>query len=444
MKRVFLETYGCQMNVADSELMIGVLERAGLTLTDRPEQADAILLNTCAIRENAEQRVLRRLGEFAHLKRSRPDLVVGVAGCMAQHLRSRLLDNSGVLDLVVGPDGYRTLPDLLRRAIDEPVAHVRLDRDETYGDLEAKRGDGVRAWITVQRGCDKFCTYCVVPYTRGRERSLPLPDLIAQVRNAVSEGFKEVVFLGQTVNSYHDGRHDFADLLRATQEVEGLLRIRYTSPHPSDMSERMISALAECDKVCPHVHLPLQSASDAVLKAMNRTYSLSAYDALVKRLRAAIPGVALSTDIIVGFTGETEGDFEKTIQYMRQVRYDSAFLFKYSARPDTRAYRWTETVSEDEKSRRLERLIAVQQAISAERNDTWIGREVEVLVEGAARKNPRQLYGKSAHFKSVVFPDDGSPAGSLRRVRIVGATSITLLGEPVAAPVPEPALLRIH
>src|SRR4051812_41265513 len=253
MKRVFLETYGCQMNVADSETMAGVLERAGMELTERPEDADAVLLNTCAIREHAEQRVLGRLGEFARLKALRPGLVVGVAGCMAQHLRKRLLDRARVLDLVVGPDGYRTLPDLLRRAAGEPVAAVRLDRDETYGDLQPKREPGVRAWVTVQRGCDKFCTYCVVPYTRGRERSLPMATLVTQVEAAVAKGFREVVFLGQTVNSYHDGVHDFADLLRATHEVQGLLRIRYTSPHPSDMSKRVIAAQAECAKVCPHV-----------------------------------------------------------------------------------------------------------------------------------------------------------------------------------------------
>jgi tRNA-2-methylthio-N6-dimethylallyladenosine synthase len=340
MKRVFLETYGCQMNVADSELMAGVLERAGMSLTDRPEDADAVILNTCAIREHAEQRVLGRLGDFARLKRRRPELVVGVAGCMAQHLRKRLLDGqSRVLDLVVGPDGYRTLPDLLRRAAGEPVAHVRLDRDETYGDLEPRRGEGVRAWITVQRGCDKFCTYCVVPYTRGRERSLGLDELVAQVQGAAAAGYREVVFLGQTVNSYHDGTHDFADLLRAANDVEGIARIRYTSPHPSDMSPRVIEAMATCDKVCPQVHLPLQSASDPVLERMNRTYDLARYREVVAALRTAIPGVALSTDIIVGFPGETEEDFQRTVEYMREVRYDSAFLFKYSARPDTKAFR---------------------------------------------------------------------------------------------------------
>src|SRR5262245_54496587 len=287
--RVFIETYGCQMNVADSETMAGVLERAGMSLSEGAEDADALILNSCAIREHAEQRVLGRLGDYARLKAARPGLVVGVAGCMAQHLRSRLLDRARVLDLVVGPDGYRRLPELLARAASMPVSDVRLDRDETYGDLEPKRATGVRAWITVQRGCDKFCTYCVVPYTRGRERSLPLETLVGQVRTAVAQGFREVVFLGQTVNSYRHGEHDFADLLRASAAVDGLLRIRYTSPHPADMDERLIEVMASGGKNCPHVHLPLQSGSDRILSAMQRTYTIDSYRDIVKRLRGAVP-----------------------------------------------------------------------------------------------------------------------------------------------------------
>lgn len=442
--RVFLETYGCQMNVSDSEVMAGVLERSGMTLAERAEDADAIVVNTCAIREHAEQRVLGRLGEFARLKASNPELVVGVAGCMAQHLRGRLQDQARVLDLVVGPDGYRHLPDLLRQAARRPVAQVRLDRDETYGDLEPKREPGVRAWITVQRGCDKFCTYCVVPYTRGRERSLPLADLVRQARSAVASGFREVVFLGQTVNSYHDGAHDFADLLRATNAIDGLYRIRYTSPHPSDMSERLLAAMSECEKVCPQVHLPLQSGSDRVLEAMNRTYTVAEYRDVVARLRRAVPGIALSTDVIVGFPGEDDSDFEATSALMREVRYDSAFLFKYSARPDTKAFRWPETVSEEEKGRRLTRLIDQQLAISAEINATWVGREVEVLVEGPARRDGDQLIGKSEHFKTVAFADDGSAPGTLTRVRVLGSTSNTLIGRAAAAVSDETSsLLRI-
>jgi tRNA-2-methylthio-N6-dimethylallyladenosine synthase len=443
MKRVFLETYGCQMNVADSEVMAGVIERAGLSLVDRPEDADAIVVNTCAIREHAEQRVLGRLGEFARLKSRRPGLVVGVAGCMAQHLRARLLDRSAVLDLVVGPDGYRDLPELLRRAAREPVAHVRLDRDETYGDLEPKRGAGVRAWITVQRGCDKFCTYCVVPFTRGRERSLPLAELIEQVRRAVAAGHREVVFLGQTVNSYHDGVHDFADLLRAANDVEDLLRIRYTSPHPSDMSDRVIAAMAECEKVMPQVHLPIQSGSDRVLEAMRRTYTMAEFLGVVERLRAAIPGLALSTDVIVGFPGETPEDYERTTDAMRAIRFDSAFLFKYSARPGTKAFASPETVSEEEKGRRLTALIDLQQRLSGLANDAMIGREVEVLVEGRARRDERQLHGKSRHFKTVVFDDDGSPPGQLRLVRVVAATPLTLIGAPVSSAAPHTSLVSL-
>jgi tRNA-2-methylthio-N6-dimethylallyladenosine synthase len=442
MRSVFLETYGCQMNVADSELMAGVLERAGIALTERAEDADAILINTCAIREHAEQRVLGRLGEFARLKSRRPELVVGVTGCMAQHLRKKLLDHGRVVDLVVGPDGYRTLPDLLRRAAGEPVAHVRLDRDETYGDLEPRRGSGVRAWVTVQRGCDKFCTYCVVPFTRGRERSLPLAVLVGQVRRAVAEGFREVVFLGQTVNSWRHEGDDFADLLRAAAGVEGLLRIRYTSPHPADMDDRLIEAMAEGGKICPHVHLPLQSASDRVLAAMERTYTIERYRQIVRRLRAAVPGIAITTDVIVGFPGETEEDYERTADFLEETRYDGAFLFKYSAREGTRAWRWEETVTEAEKGARLTRLIELQHRISGELHDALVGRQVEVLVEGNARKDAGQLYGKSAEFRTVVFEDDGSPLGSLRRVRVVGATPVTLFGDP--RPAPAPSLVQIR
>ena len=432
MRTVFLETYGCQMNVADSEVMAGVLERAGMSLVDDPEDADAVVLNTCAIREHAEQRVLGRLGQLERLKQANPRLIVGVAGCMAQHMRKRLLDgHSRILDLVVGPDGYRNLPELLKRAAGEPVSELRLDRDETYGDLEPKREAGIRAWVTVQRGCDKFCTYCVVPYTRGRERSLTLIELVQQVRTAVSQGFREIVYLGQTVNSYRDGEHDFADLLRATQDIDGVLRIRYTSPHPSDMTQRVIDAMAECSKVCPQVHLPLQSASDKMLQAMNRTYDMARYRDVVAAIRGTIPGVALSTDVIVGFPGETDADYALTVEYMREERFDAAFLFKYSARPDTKAFSWPETVSEPEKSYRLARLIELQQECAAQRNDEWLGRDVEVLVEGTARKRPDQLYGRTPQFKAVVFPDDGSAAGTLRTVRVVGTTSNTLIAAPV-------------
>lgn len=442
MNRVFLETYGCQMNVADSELMAGVLERAGLVLVDRAEDADAVILNTCAIREHAEQRVLGRLGEFARLKQANPALVVGVAGCMAQHLRKKLLDKKRVLDLVVGPDGYRALPELLRRAAAEPIAEVRLDRDETYGDLEPRREAGVRAWVTVQRGCDKFCTYCVVPYTRGRERSLPLADLVRQIEHAATAGHREVVLLGQTVNSWRHESHDFADLLRAAAAVDGIERVRFTSPHPSDMTDRVIEAMASHPKIMPHVHLPLQSGSDRILEAMNRTYTLAQFMDVVTRLRAAMPGIGLSTDVIVGFPGETEDDYEATLRVYREVRFDSGFLFKYSARPDTKAFRWPETVSEEEKGARLTKLIDLQLAISGEVNDGLLGRTLEVMVEGRSKRGETQLHGKSRDFKTVVFPDDGSAPGTLRRVRIVASTPATLVGESAEAP-REPGLVTL-
>ena len=303
----------------------------------------------------------------------------------------------------------------------------------------------MRAWVTVQRGCDKFCTYCVVPYTRGRERSLPLHELVSQVTKAAAQGFREIVFLGQTVNSWNDGTHDFADLLRAANAVEGVLRVRFTSPHPSDMSERVVAAIAECERVMPHVHLPLQSGSDRVLAAMERSYTLEQYERVLARIRGRIPGAAVSTDIIVGFPGETEADFLMTHEAMRRWRFDSAFLFKYSARPDTKSFRMPETVDEAEKGRRLQALIDQQHQISGEIHDGWIGREVEVLVDGPSWRTAgaeRQLHGKSREFKTVVWADDGAAPGTLRRVRVVGATPVTLLGESVEQ-ASRPALVTI-
>jgi tRNA-2-methylthio-N6-dimethylallyladenosine synthase len=429
MRRVYLETYGCQMNEADSELIAGVLARAGVEMAPAPDQADVVLLNTCAIRDHAEKRVLQRLAELSALKRRRPGLLVGVTGCMAQHLRGRLLDHAHGLDIVVGPDGYRDLPALLEHAADEPVARVRPDRDETYGDLEPRRAPGVRAWVTVQRGCDKFCAYCVVPYTRGRERSLPLESVLRETERAVRDGYREIVLLGQTVNSWRDGAHDFADLVRAVAQVEGVRRVRFVSPHPSHVDDRLVAALAE-GAACPQLHLPLQSASDRVLAAMERGYTRAEFHAVVERLRGAVPGITLSTDVIVGFPGEEQADHDETLAYLRATRFDSAFLFKYSARPDTRAHRLAETVSEVEKGRRLQQAIDLQHAISAAQNDRWIGRTVEVLSEGPARRDPGRLYGRTPQFKAVFFPDDGTPPGGLAQVRITGATAVTLTGAP--------------
>ncbi|HEV8712980.1 MAG TPA: tRNA (N6-isopentenyl adenosine(37)-C2)-methylthiotransferase MiaB [Candidatus Binatia bacterium] len=429
-RKVYIETYGCQMNLADTELIVGLLKPHGYEPTQVAAQADVILLNTCAIREHAEERVLGRLGELVRHKTRRPGVLLGLTGCMAQHHRERLLDKAPFLDLVLGPDAYRTLPALLvQEDKDEPLVSVRLDRDETYADITPARGEGVRAWVTVMRGCDKFCTFCIVPYVRGRERSIPLAALLAQVRELAAQGYKEVVYLGQTVNAYRDGDRDFADLLRRTAEVDGIERIRFTSPHPADMSERVVEAMATCPKVAPYLHLPLQAASDRVLARMARGYTVEQYAALVERLRAAVPRLALSTDIIVGFPGEEEIDLRATYDFMAETRYDSAFMFKYSAREGTKAYKWTETLSEEEKGRRLQEVIALQERISAEINQQTIGQTVEVLIEGPAKRQEGWLAGKSGQFKTVVFPSTGARPGEIVPVRVVSATAHTLVGE---------------
>ncbi len=434
MPTVYIETYGCQMNVADTELMLGHLAAHGYRRTDAPEAADVILLNTCAIREHAELRVLGRLGELARHKRRRPDVRIGVTGCMAQHLRARLHERAPWVDLLVGPDGYRHLPALLQ-AEDapggDPHLALRLDSDETYADLPVARAGGVRAWVTVMRGCDRFCTFCVVPYVRGRERSLPGSALVAEVEQLAATGVREVVYLGQTVNANHDGTWDFAELLRRTAEVAGILRIRFTSPHPSDMSAHLIDTMGDCPAIAPQLHLPVQAGADRVLARMGRDYTTAAYEDLVARLRARVPGLALSTDVIVGFPGEDEADFAATEALMQRVRYDSAFLFKYSPREGTRAFKWGDDVADTEKARRLERLIALQESISAEINRCLVGTDVAVLVEGSARRREGWMAGKSPQMKTVVFAGPAS-VGDVVIVRVETTTAHTLAGRVVS------------
>jgi len=432
-RRLYIETYGCQMNVADSELMLGQLGRAGYRRVERADEADVILVNTCAIREHAEQRIYGRLGELTRHKLRRPGVVLGVAGCMAQHLRAKLIERVPLVDLVVGPDGYRRLPELIEEAREEPTLAVRLSRVETYGDLVPARADGVRAWVSVMRGCDKFCTFCIVPYVRGRERSLPAGEVLRQVEHAAAEGFREIVFLGQTVNAYRDGDVDFAELLTRANRVAGIARIRFTSPHPSDMSDRSIEAMAACEKVPPHLHLPLQSGSDSVLARMRRIYTVEGYERLVGKIRGAIPGIALSTDIIVGFPGESDEDFEATRGVMERIGYESAFIFKYSPRPGARSADWPETVDEEEKTRRITLLIEEQKNRSLLKNQSDIGSTAEVLVEGATRRTPSEWFGKSAHFKTTVFRHRGERVGDLISVRVAAATPHAVLGERVRA-----------
>jgi tRNA-2-methylthio-N6-dimethylallyladenosine synthase len=434
-RRLYVETYGCQMNVADSELMLGQLGRAGYVRVDRADEADVILVNTCAIREHAEQRIYGRLGELTRHKLRRPGVILGVAGCMAQHLSARLLERVPQVDLVVGPDGYRRLPELIEDAREEPTLAVRLSRVETYGDLVPARADGVRAWVSIMRGCDKFCTFCIVPYVRGRERSLPADEVLRQVEHAAAEGFREIVFLGQTVNAYRDREQgvDFAELLIRANRVQGLERIRFTSPHPSDMTDRAIEAMAACEKVPPHLHLPLQSGSDSVLSRMRRIYTMADYEGLVAKVRKALPGIALSTDIIVGFPGETEDDFEATREAMERIGYESAFVFKYSPRSGARSAGWLETVSEEEKTRRIALLIEAQKKRSLLKNQSDIGSTVQVLVEGPTKRTPNQWFGKSAHFKTTIFPHRGERVGDLVSIRVAAATPHAILGEGVRA-----------
>jgi tRNA-2-methylthio-N6-dimethylallyladenosine synthase len=428
MPSIYIETYGCQMNLADTELLLGHLGQHGYRRSDDANLADVILLNTCAIREHAEERVVGRLGDLVRHKTRRPDVQIGIAGCMAQHVRDRLLDQLPFLDFVVGPDAYRRLPELLAAGASDPLVDVRLDRDETYADITPQRDAGVRGWVTILRGCDRFCTFCVVPYVRGRERSLPAAAILAQVRQLVDTGYREVVYLGQTVNAYRDGDVDFAELLRRTDAIDGLDRIRFTSPHPSDMTPALIDAMASCRKVCPQLHLPLQSGSDRVLQAMERGYTVDEYLDLVARLRGAVPDLALTTDIIVGFPGEEDADFNATRELMQTIRYDSAFMFKYSRRSGTKAGKWPETVSEEEKGRRLQTIIALQEEQSAAINRALVGSMSAVLVEGPARRREGWLAGKTPQFKTAVFPANGHGPGDVVLIQITDTTAHTLIG----------------
>ena len=435
--RVFIETYGCQMNVADSELIGGVLRGAGYAAAARPEDADVILLNTCAIREHAEERVLRRLADLARFKHARPELRLGLLGCMAQHNRAALAEKAPWLDLVAGPDSYRRLPELLGRVRFDPeqqaakqqVARidVRLDRAETYADIAPSHEGGVRAYVTAMRGCDRFCAFCVVPYVRGRERSVPPEAILADIRGLAARGVREIVLLGQTVNAYRFGDTDFGRLLHLVAKVDGVERIRFTSPHPSDMSDSVIEAMATEPKVQPSLHLPVQSGSDRILAAMERGYTVDEYVRLAERMRAAIPGIALSTDIIVGFHGEEDADFRATLELMAALRYDSAFSFKYSLRENTRAFKLGDTVSDEEKGRRLVEVIALQERVSAERNRALAGERFAVLVEGPARRGGGMLAGKTPQFKTAVFAAaDSIRPGDTVTVHVDSATAHTL------------------
>lgn len=436
-RSVFIETYGCQMNEADSELMFGLLRHRGWSVAGSADEADVVLLNTCAVRERAEERVFGRLGWLKSLKDRRPEVVLGVAGCMAERMRGQIVERAPYVDLVIGPDAYRRLPDLVDAAQDadrtDALIDVRLDKRETYADAETDRVPGVSGWITVQRGCDKFCTFCIVPFVRGRERSLPPDEVVAQAQAMAAEGFREVTLLGQTVSSYYERGHDFADLLSAVHTVEGLQRIRYTSPYPNDFSDRLLERLGALPRVGRHIHLPVQSGSTRMLRAMKRGYTAEAYRGLIERVRRILPDFALSTDIIVGYPGETDADFEATLQLMRDVRFDSAFMFRYSEREGTFSARNVpDDVPDEVKRERLQRLIALQEGISKARYGEMVGRTVEVLVQGPSRRDASRFIGRTSCFRTTILPEGDFAPGDLVPARVVAATSHTLFGEVTA------------
>ena len=428
---VYIETYGCQMNVSDTELMLGKLTESGYDEVAQPDGADVILINTCAIRDHAEQRVMGRLGEMK--SRMKRGAVVGVTGCMAQRLGSQLLDRAKHVSLVIGPDGYRDLPQLIESArAGERATATEFDLEEHYEDFTPRRFDGVKAWIPVQRGCDYKCTYCIVPTTRGPERSRQLREVIRETELVVESGISEIVLLGQTVNSYFDGEHDFADLLRAVGGVPGVKRLRFTSPHPNDFSDRVIRALAETESVCEHVHLPMQSGSTRTLKRMLRRYTRERYLECVDELRAAIPNLALTTDVIVGFPGETDEDFEETLSVVRAVGFDDAYTFKFSPRDGTAATRFpaSETISDEIASERLAKLISTVRSGTRERNLKLLGERREVLIEKSARRGGL-LQARTRDFKTVMIPGDSSSIGKYVTVELTGTTGSTFLGQVV-------------
>jgi tRNA-2-methylthio-N6-dimethylallyladenosine synthase len=431
-RKVYLETYGCQMNIADSEVVLSIMQKAGYDRTERLDQAEVILVNTCAIRENAEQRVYGRLGDFWHFKRHNQGVVVGVLGCMAERLRKDLMETESYVDLVVGPDEYRKLPELVEHAIaGEKGIAVRLSRVENYDDIIPLRTEGVSAWISVMRGCDKFCTFCVVPFTRGRERSRTLASVVSEVELLASQGFKEVTLLGQNVNSYRDGEHDFADLLAHVARVDRSVRVRFTTSHPQDMSDKLIETIAGHSNVCKYIHVPVQSGSDRILHLMNRTYDIAHYLKLVEKVKRTIPGVSLSTDIIAGFPTETADDHRLTVDLVRQVGYDGAFTFRYSPRENTKSWHMGDDVPEEVKLERLNEIIEVQREISFRKNQKMAGEDVRVLVEGPSKKSERDYCGRTDTNKMVVFPNEGFRAGEYITVRIARANSATLFGVPV-------------
>ncbi|WP_296108170.1 tRNA (N6-isopentenyl adenosine(37)-C2)-methylthiotransferase MiaB [uncultured Alistipes sp.] len=441
-RKLFVETYGCQMNVGDSEIVVSLMQREGYVYTDRIEQADVILINTCSIRDNAEQRIWGRLNELKRYRKARPGLIVGILGCMAERLREQLLEGPWGVDVVAGPDAYRDLPRLVREAeAGGKGVNVLLSTEETYAEIAPVRLDrnGVSAFVAIMRGCNNFCSYCVVPYTRGRERSRDAATIVAEAQSLFDNGYREVTLLGQNVNSYRAGEVDFPELLRRVASISPLLRVRFATSHPKDMSDRLLETMASMPNICRAIHLPAQSGATSMLERMNRKYTREWYLDRIAAIRRYMPDCAITTDLIAGFSGETEEEHAATLSLMREVGYSWAFMFKYSERPGTFAQRnLPDDVPDEVKSRRLQEIIALQNDLSLESNRRDVGREFEVLVESESKRNSGQLSGRTSQNKVVVFDRGNHRIGDYVRVRVTGCTSATLLGEELPAGEPQP------
>ncbi len=434
-KKLFIETYGCQMNVADSEVVASIMEMDGFALTDKITDADAIFVNTCSVRDNAEQKIYQRLKYYHSLKRKKKKMVIGVIGCMAERVKENLITEHGV-DMVVGPDAYLDIPNLINSVESgEKAINVELSKTETYRDVMPTRiGASISGFVSIMRGCDKFCTYCVVPYTRGRERSRDVDSILNEIKDLQAKNYKEVTLLGQTVNSYKyekDGKTvSFPELLQIVAEAVPDMRIRFTSPHPKDMSDETIEIIARYPNICRFIHLPVQSGSNKILKLMNRKYTREWYFNRIDTIRRIIPDCAIGTDIFCGFCDETEEDHQDTLDLMRRVKFDQAFMFKYSERPGTiAAKRMPDNVPEETKIRRLNEIIALQNEISNKSNQYDVGKTYEVLVEGFSKRSNEQLFGRTSQNKVVIFPREGRRIGEFIKVRILSASSATLIGE---------------
>ncbi len=446
-KRVYIETYGCQMNYSDTEIVLSVMSDSGYNETNDIDNSDVILLNTCSIRENAEHKIYKRLDDLKKYKKKNPLLVVGILGCMAERLRKDLVERRKIVDVIVGPDEYRKVPDLIDNVIEtgEKGIAVKLSRVETYDDIVPLRKEGVTAWISIMRGCDKFCTFCVVPFTRGRERSRNLSNITDEARRLSDEGIRDIWLLGQNVNSYKFEENDFADLLKKVAVAVPGVRVRYTTSHPYDLSDKLIETMAEYNNICNYIHLPLQSGSDRVLKSMNRLYSVAHYLNVMKKSREMMPDIGLSTDIISCFPGESEEEHRMTMEVINEVRYDNAYTFVYSPRENTKAFNMPDDIDDETKKRRLEEIITLQRKISVEINRELIGKTKDVLVESLSRKSEEFFMARTDCNKVVIIPKEityvnetgelvnrkSFAIGDFVNVKIDRVNSATLFGEPV-------------